>query len=337
MKNLAVEQLGLQKDDLEDCWTLQHERFKLKYHGIMVAASGGLDSTVLFHLICDFFKTKKNFPVALFHMNYGLRKDDSLADQRFLENLAERLGVPIFVETVDANEAKQLAEKNTQARARALRHSHFARFAKEGWLMALGHHQDDLAENTLLRLARGVGPGSLGGMSEYHAPFWRPLLAYSKKDLAAWATGHKMPFREDLTNATMVYSRNVIRNKVIPDLDALFPGAAKRIGRCALEVQELTAFVRRTFYGEILAARSESGLDLAALNGLEPSVIREVLSSTIGTRKTAGYLTHSLLNSLLRLIATGTDGAFHLPGGGTITIKKGRLYLKDDRTSSRKI
>lgn len=199
----------------------------------MVSCSGGADSTALFHTICQLAKAEENFQVAIFHAAYGLRGEESEADFRFVEALARDFSVPLFVRRVSDEERAARRGESLQEWARRLRYEEFARLAADGWAIALGHHLDDQAETVLMRLARGTSPETLLGMRDWRAPYWRPFLRERKAAILAYLDRHALPFREDSSNDKADYSRNVVRQRVLPELEALFPGAAARIVACA--------------------------------------------------------------------------------------------------------
>lgn len=179
--------------------------------------------------------------MAIFHAHYGLRGEDSEDDFRFVEELARTHDVPFFSRRVSAEEKDARRGESLQEWARRLRHEEFTRLAAEGWAIALGHHMDDLAETVLMRLARGTAPETLLGMRPWRPPFWRPFLQERKAAILTYMDRSGFAHREDASNERLDYSRNVLRHKVLPELEALFPGAAERIVACAAEAAEKDA------------------------------------------------------------------------------------------------
>jgi tRNA(Ile)-lysidine synthetase-like protein len=295
-------------NELLKIWSQSLPNLLNQFKGVMVACSAGVDSTVLLHLLYYFFKNEKIFskhevcgqkiyPLAIFHMAYGLRGQESEDDLLFLEKLANEWGLEIFVRRPE--NAPKGNGSHIQSWARQARYAQLEKFASEGWLIAFAHHQDDLAENIILRLARGVSPGSLAGMSELHGSHWRPLLPYSKKQLEDWALRHNLPHRDDASNATMKYSRNVIRHQILPELEKLYPGAKERIVRCALETKDFVKYSHLQLAG-LIGDIKNGGASLEALASLQDSLLCETLSCAIGRRKKP--INHNLLASLVRLI-----------------------------------
>ena len=240
---------------------------------ISVACSGGVDSTVLFHMIFSMIEDKSRLSIC--HVNYGLRVEENYREVALLQRLADSHGVAFFLHTVEESERLERREKNTQIWARLVRYEFFQELRANGWVIALGHHMDDAAENVVLRLARGTRPVGLLGMSVWKSPYWRPFLFTRKETILAWAQGKNLLYWEDSSNATMEYSRNSIRHQVLPVLERLFPGAKRRLVRCADEVRDLSAYVREGFRNEGIAAQPSLGLDF--LSRLPVGVAKEAI------------------------------------------------------------
>ena len=285
----------------------------------MVSASGGPDSTALFHLIWHLSKQKINFQVALFHVDYGLRGAESSGDQAYCRDLATRYGVPFYVRVVSPEERSLRQAEGTQAWARRLRRAEYSLYSSSGWLIALGHHQGDLAESVLMRLARGAGPGQLLGMQAWRAPLWRPLLGFSKAEILHYLAGQNLNYRSDASNQTLNYSRNVVRHKVLAELERLYPGASGRLIACAEEATALAAAHQSQ------TPANGGALDLDALTCQHPALARQELALLL--RNPVGQPPRALSRTFLtRVLAGGKGGRVSsVPGGGHLTYRGGQL------------
>lgn len=310
-------------------WQSQLPQLMQRYRGIVVACSAGVDSTVLFHLLARFRETHFSFPLALCHINYCLRGEASDRAEELVCELAYSAGLPVFSYNLRSNPPPA---HHIQSWARRLRYEKFAELARDGWLIAIAHHLDDCAENILLRLARGTSPGSLLGMKEFYSYFWRPLLLEPKASLLAWANTQGITYCEDESNQGLAYSRNVLRHKVLPILEELYPGATARMVRCAVHAQDLAGTIEQHYSHWISAARS-SGLPCADFRPLAEGVACQVLSAMIGpVPEQRKRLTFKLLRALLDRLCEDPprDFAEQLPGNiGIISIRSGmfRVHL----------
>lgn len=309
-----------------EAWSeAEKELVSKRFQGVMVSLSGGPDSTALFHLIWRLAKQKKNFQVAVLHLDYGLRGAASSGDQAYCRELAERHGVAFHGRVVSKEERELRHGESTQAWARRLRREEFQRYSAAGWLIALGHHQGDLAENVLLRLARGASPGHLLGMRAWRSPLWRPLLGFTKAELLQYLSTHALSYREDASNQTLHYSRNIVRHRVLTELEAMFPGAARRIIACAEEARSLAETHHR-------ASSTRGGsLALDDLARKDPALARQDLATLLDSpTQDPRPLSRRFLASVLANGAAAGCRVSSIPGGGRLSYRDGRLRVHMD-------
>lgn len=188
---------------------------------IVAGVSGGVDSVVLLRLLHE-----AGFRVGVAHVNYGLRGEESDADEAFVRALADELGVPCFV-----REATLPEGANRQEAAREARYAFFREVAEaEGAeAVAVGHTQDDQAETVLLHLFRGAGLRGLAGMPAERPltprsafRLVRPLLGVPRVEVEAHARARGWAWREDASNASAAYRRNALRHRILPLLREQF-------------------------------------------------------------------------------------------------------------------
>ena len=245
---------------------------------VLVGVSGGVDSVVLMAVL----KHLGYVPEAA-HVNYQLRGDASDGDEAFVRALCQRLCVPFHGETVEAAVYADERGLSIQEAARDLRYAFFARVAEREGLryVALAHHIDDQAETVLINLLRGTGPEGLAGMPVRRplAPgsavmLVRPLLGLRRAEIETFARQEGMAWREDESNLSPKYQRNVLRTTVLPLLEKHFgDAAAANIARSAGLVREYVddAFQQAlTTHFEHAAHPDAQQLDLGALGTLAP-------------------------------------------------------------------
>lgn len=201
-----------------------------------VGLSGGMDSTVLLHGMVQLRERYRardaEFAVSALHLNHGLQAD---ADrwQQHCAALCQSLAVPLVAQTLAPGQLRA-AGGSLEAAARAARYDFFATQLPAGALLLLAHHADDQAETVLLRLVQGRGLLPMPQTRPLaQAALWRPLLSLPRAALTAYASEHDLQWLEDPSNADEQMDRNFLRQRVLPELQARWPGLAANLRRVA--------------------------------------------------------------------------------------------------------
>jgi tRNA(Ile)-lysidine synthase len=186
---------------------------------IFVACSGGLDSTVLLHVL-----SANEFKVSAIHVNYHLREEDSNLDEAFIRDFCKNRNISLEIRSVDLAEQLKLGG-NLQQLAREVRYDWFEEITteKENRFVFLAHHLDDQVETFFLNIARKSGIMGLACMPFERNKIVRPLLDFSKEELKQYAIDNQLSWREDVSNTSNKYRRNLLRNEVLPYLTTQLP------------------------------------------------------------------------------------------------------------------
>ena len=186
----------------------------------LLAVSGGMDSVVL----CELF-SQHQLQFAIAHVNFGLRGDESNQDESFVTQLAARFHVPCFVKHVDTAAYAQQYGKSIQLAARELRYAWFEelRSTQGFYAICTAHHLNDSLETVLLNFSKGCGLAGLQGVPLVNGKIIRPLLFASKQQIEQFVKENQIEYREDSSNSSVKYQRNLIRHEVIPVLSKLNP------------------------------------------------------------------------------------------------------------------
>ncbi len=181
----------------------------------LLACSGGIDSMVL--LTC---LQRLGIPFEVAHVNYRLRGAESEADRLFTEQHCKTAGIPCHVYQVSDAERDALQNGNLQEKARDIRYRYFDEVLRTRGLRALltAHHADDQIETFFMHLARKSGLAGLGGMSPRNGQTWRPMLHIRKSEIRAFAAEQRVPYRTDSSNSSTNYTRNRLRQVILPFL-----------------------------------------------------------------------------------------------------------------------
>lgn len=182
---------------------------------VLVAVSGGADSTALLHLLYS-LKSDLGIRLAIAHLNHGLRGQASDNDAQFVNTLANKMALPCHYKKVrlEPSSPGSLEEHGRQAR-----YTFFQQVTTQhGYTkIALAHHMDDNAEAVLMHLLRGSGIRGLAGIPPVRdEKIIRPLIDSSRAQILSFLDHHNIAFVEDASNRDLRYERNRIRHHLLP-------------------------------------------------------------------------------------------------------------------------
>ena len=251
--------------------------------GWCVALSGGLDSTVLLHLLANLARREALPPLSAIHIHHGLQ---TAADAwpAHCRELCAALSVPLQVEHVQVAPGASLEQA-----AREARYAAFAARLGVDEVLLTAQHRDDQAETLLFRLLRGAGVQGLSAMPASRplgtGQLVRPLLNCSRDELLAYAREHGLAWVEDPSNTDERFSRNYLRRQVMPALLRRWPQASANIARSAAHLSEAGQLLDELARQDVAAAEVPGefawlglpSLALPALRGLSEPRQRNAL------------------------------------------------------------
>lgn len=277
---------------------------------VLVALSGGLDSIVLLHLLR--FGEVVSLEVRAAHFDHAMRPD-SHEDRAWARERARAWGVPL-------ESARSHVPLRSEAEARAARYAflHDAADRAGASRIALGHHADDQIETVLLRMLRGTGIAGLGGMRERRGIVVRPLLAYRRKRLLRYARAAGLEWREDPSNLDTRFARNLLRQRLLPALEAAAPGSR----RAVLHMARVAAHAERVLHPLIEEARSTAvtreGVDFVlardVLLAYDPWTRARVIHGTL--QRAGSRIDRSTIRRVGSFLDASRSGATLELGGG---------------------
>lgn len=165
---------------------------------VLVAVSGGADSTALLNLL-HVNRDKLGISLHVAHLNHLLRKGDAELDVRFVEQMCQKLGIPVTVEEVDVAALANQERLGIEEAARQARYDFFDRVAKkiQAQKIAVGHTADDNIETFLMRLLRGAGLKGLCGIPPKRGQIVRPLIKIWRREIEDYVGSLKLVPRRD--------------------------------------------------------------------------------------------------------------------------------------------
>jgi len=294
-----------------------------------VALSGGLDSTVLLHGLCELRGKHSAAPhVRAIHVNHGLHPQAAEWATR-CEQLCRDLDVPLQAEAVEVTRAVGLG---LEAAARKARYEIFLKGMVRDERLLTAHHQDDQLETFLLRLMRGAGPHGLSGIAarSRFGPGWliRPLLELSRDTLREYASLAGLTWVDDPSNADTSFDRNYLRHVVVPLLRERWPGAGQTVSRAARLSAEAVDLLQILAEYDCRGLLHGHAVDLVALRRLDPARQRNVMRNILKVRGLAPPGEAQLKVGLGQMLSAGSDRRPILSwSGGQIHRYRDKLHV----------
>ena len=273
----------------------------------LVAYSGGMDSTVLLHAMAALRAARPDLQVRALHVNHGLQPGANNW-QGHCEAFAATLDVVCESVRVRVEDARG---QGMEAAARQARYAVFTNRLAAGECLLLAHHADDQLETVLLRLMRGSGSRGLSGMPPARAlgqgTLRRPLLAWPREALLAYANTHALAFIEDPSNALTHADRNHLRHNVVPALKRRWPDAARTGARNAAQLAEDAALLGDLARLDLAGCAGSAELPVAHLRALPDARAANALRHALIARGLPLPPQARLAEALRQLRAARTD------------------------------
>lgn len=289
---------------------------------VLCAVSGGADSMCLLHLLWE-RRERLGIRVAAAHFEHGIRGGDSLADAAFVEEFCRRRGIPCTVEHGNVPEYAKEHGMGIEEAARELRYAFLERTADALGCdrIATAHNADDNAETVLFNLCRGAGADGLCGIPPVRGRIVRPLLGVTRREIEEYLAQNGVPHREDATNASDEYSRNLLRHRVMPVLREINPRVSESVLRTSETLREngrhlqneADAFIARFFDGGSVPQRELAALDRA----VAAAVVRTLCPRSLSR----GHVDAALA------LCEGTELAFADLPGIRLRRERGRIFF----------
>ena len=267
-----------------------------KYHLIetndklVLGVSGGPDSISMLDIL---FKIKQNkqiqFDFVVAHVNHMIREEAG-EDEQYVKNYCMKNDIKFYSKSIDVQKMANTNKIGTEEAGRNARYAFFDQILQEigGNKIAIAHNKNDKVETIIMNELRGCGISGLKGIEPKREKYIRPLIECERKEIEQYCKENDIEPRIDQTNFENIYTRNKIRNIVIPYIEKEFnPNIIKTIDRLSELVTEQEAYIEtqvEKVYQEILIEENKNKyilLDLKKFNKQEKVIKSNLILYTI--------------------------------------------------------
>lgn len=237
---------------------VQDQHMIEKTDKVLAGVSGGADSICLLFVLLDLQK-ELGFELRAVHVNHQIRGADADSDQEYVETVCKELGVDLVVYKEDVPKYAEKHKLTEEEAGREVRRSAFLRQMElwGGTKIALAHHRNDNVETLIFHLCRGTGLAGLAGIAPADGPWIHPLLCVDRKEIESYLEKRGISYCTDETNLDIRYTRNRIRQKILPYLEQYINReSVQHMARTMEEMTGVKAYVEREverYAGECVA------------------------------------------------------------------------------------
>lgn len=299
---------------------IQNNKLIEKNDTIIVGASGGPDSQFLIYLL-NSIKDEYKLKIILAHLNH-LHRKEAINDENLVKETAHKLNLEFRVKRASMDDYAKTHKISAEDAGRRLRYEFFNQLASqyENSKIAIAHNKNDQAETVLMRLIRGTGLDGMVAMDFRNGNIIRPILSFSKDEIISYLDSNLIAYAIDKTNLSNDYTRNYIRNQIIPEFSTINPKAVDAIYNLSMLLKEDFKIVDRSIdslYKEVIVLEDENQIlfDLSKFDRLEDFYQKRLLRKAIGKLK----------NNLKDISKKNIDEFLSLT-----TLATGKKIIKDD-------
>ena len=241
---------------------------------VLIALSGGADSVFLTHYLLS-IKEEYGLTLKAAHVEHGIRGEESLADCEFVEKLCAENGIECHTLRINAVSEAKAAGLGVEEYSRNRRYEFFETIECDK--IATAHNLSDNIETLLFRLARGTSIKGLCGIPAKRGKIIRPLLGVTGEEIREYLEKNGISYRVDSTNGDNAYSRNRIRNGIVPLLKELNTDLESSLARFIESVNEDSDYIEAQARNAFESVSDGTALNIKKLSAYHISVIKRVL------------------------------------------------------------
>lgn len=267
--------------------TIRDHDMLAKRDKVVVAFSGGVDSTALIYVL-NSLKKELNIKLFAAHLNHKIRGRDSDLDADFARRTAKKLNIPFMLEEFDVPSFAKQNRLNLEDAARRARYEFLEKAAAKvgAGRIAVAHNADDNIETFLMRLVRGTGMKGLTGIPPVRGKIIRPLIGLFRREIEGYLRSKKITPRIDRTNYETKYLRNRIRRNLIPALESYNRNIKELLLQSISTANSIQGFVDleagRALKGMVIfKSAGEMRIDINKLLNTDSALRGEVLRQAI--------------------------------------------------------
>lgn len=278
------------------------KKYDMLPHGgrVVVGLSGGADSVSLLHVLNE-LRDELNITLTAVHVNHGIRGEEAYRDEQFCKTLCESLGIELRSFHFDIPALSKQRKLSEEECGRNVRYEVFRSVAGEGGTIATAHNLNDNAETVLLNITRGTGNKGICGIPPKRGNIIRPLIETDRKQIEQYISDNNLTYVTDSTNLNSDYSRNKIRNRVLPVLEEINPSVLSSFQRLISSANEDEAFLSEKVKEAYIVCCKDNRLDENLLLSYPVNIRKRVIAAYLSDN-TGSDASSVNINNILNIV-----------------------------------
>lgn len=306
---------------------------------IVIGVSGGPDSMALLNVLINLNKSKKvDCNIVVAHINHGIRKEAE-EETKYVEEFCKANNIECYIKREKVEDIAKKEKIGTEEAGRKLRYDFFEEvFDKvNADKIATAHNANDNAETVLMNIMRGSGTSGIKGIEiKRDNKFIRPLLEITRQEIELYCMEEKLNPKQDKTNKENIYTRNKIRNELIPYIEKEFnPNIIISLNRLSSIAKEEDDYLEEQVenkYKEIMLEdknENEIILNLKKFNEQEMVIknrlVRYTINKLLGSHKNIEKI-H--ISDIIKLCKNNIGNKFLIPNKKIkVEVNKGKIFF----------
>ena len=306
---------------------------------LVLGVSGGPDSITMLDILNKLKNSDElNFEIVVAHINHMIRVE-STDDEKYVENYCKKNGIKFYLQRIDVNEYANNNKMGTEEAGRKIRYEFFDEVMKitNSNKIAIAHNKNDKIETIIMNIFRGTGLLGLKGIeAKRNDKYIRPLIECERKEIEEYCEKNRLNPRIDKTNFSNDYTRNKVRNVVLPYIEKEFnPNFLETMNRLSEVVGDTESYLQKQIekeYKEIVIEEKDKNiiLDLKKFNELELFIRKRILIYTIA--KTLGNsqnVEKINIEDLIKLCQNNIGNKYLQPNKNIkVLVNKGKIFFE---------
>ena len=304
-----------------------------------MGVSGGPDSIAMLHIL-NVLKEKLHFEIIVAHINHMIREEAD-SDEKYVKEICEKMEIEFYSKSIDVKKLANTNKKGLEETGRKVRYEYLNEVLKKAKAnkIAIAHNKNDKIETVLMNILRGSGIQGLRGIEVKNGKYIRPLIECERTEIEKYCQDNKLNPRIDKTNFENNYTRNKIRNVVIPYIKKEFnPNIIETINRLSELIRQEDNFLKKETekkYNEILLEEKQDEIiiKLKEFNNQEKPIKSRIIMFIIAKLfGTSNNIEKIHIEDIIKLCEKNIGNKYLTPNKNTkILVKKHKIYISKQK------